>query len=605
MTTGNRGMSRAAREAGKSIMRGYGVMTSSLRTGPDFIIIGAKRGGTTSLYNYLLDHPSVRPLFPRRQRVKGPHFFDSEFARGPRWYRSHFPLAVGRSGGGRRPEGETVCGEASPYYLFHPLAAQRLAAMYPDVRLIVMLRDPVERAYSHYKERVRGDGETLGFAAALAAEESRLAGEAERIVAEPGYLSVAHEDHSYVAQGRYLDMLPRWFALFPPEQFHIVLSEDFYANPDEVVNGAWAFLGLPPAPPRNRKRYNYHQAADLEPATRQRLRQQFAEHNQNLAELLGRNLPWQPPGQGAPAAEVTQWPSVTAVVATRDRPELLKRAITSIVGQAYPGELECVVVFDQSQPAEVPVVVPQGRQLRVLTNIRTPGLAGARNTGITASTADLVAFCDDDDEWDTGKLRLQVERLIAGSHDFVASGVRIHHDDRVITRIPPASVALSQLVRSRVSALHPSTFVIRLSAIQDIGLVDEKIPASYGEDYDLLLRMARTAPVVSVEQPLVSVYWHRQSYFAERWESISAALWYLISKHPELESDPQGYARIEGQIAFAQAALGRRPEAWRASWRALRGNPRERRAYLALAVASGVLPAGLVVRLANSRGRGI
>ena len=164
---------------------------------------------------------------------------------------------------------------------------------------------------------------------------------------------------------------------------------------------------------------------------------------------------------------------------------------------------------------------------------------------------------------------------------------------------------LADLVRSRVSALHPSTFVLRREALLAIGMVDEEIPGSYGEDYDLLLRAAQRAPVVAVQQPLVSVYWGQQSFFAERWESIAEALGYLLDKHPMLTRDARGRARIEGQIAFAQAAQARRSAAWRTATRTLRGNPLERRAYLALAIAAGILPASSVVRMANRRGRGI
>jgi hypothetical protein len=283
---------RAAREAVKSGLRRYGEITAALRRGPDFLVIGAKRGGTTSLYNYLLEHPSVQPLFPGRQHIKGVHYFDSEFARGLRWYRSHFPLEVGGHHVARPTVSPAVAGEASPYYLFHPLAAERLARHFPNVRLIVLLRDPVERAYSHYKERTHHAGETLGFEDALDAEDGRLRGEAERIAAEPGYRSVEHEDHSYVAQGRYLDMLPRWLKLFPREQFHIVASEDFYADPERYVNGVWSFLGLPPHKLVSRKRHNYLPAPDIRLETRKRLQEALEEHNRELEDFLGRTLPW-------------------------------------------------------------------------------------------------------------------------------------------------------------------------------------------------------------------------------------------------------------------------------------------------------------------------
>jgi glycosyltransferase involved in cell wall biosynthesis len=299
------------------------------------------------------------------------------------------------------------------------------------------------------------------------------------------------------------------------------------------------------------------------------------------------------------------WPSVSVIVATRDRPELLRRALTSIIGQRYEGSLECVVVFDQSELNQLQLEMPANRRLRVLANNRTPGLAGARNTGIAATNGPVVALCDDDDTWLPDKLALQVGLLIRSGADFVACGVRIRHGDRAVDRIPPPEVGLVQLVRERVTALHPSTFVIRRTALDEIGLIDERIPGCYGEDYDLLLRAVRLGPVLAVQQPLAEVFWHEQSFFAERWQTIADALPYMLAKHPELRADRIGRARIEGQIAFAEAALSRRADAFRSSWQALRGNAGERRAYLALAVAAGLIPATSIVRAANRRGRGI
>ncbi|MBV9092844.1 MAG: glycosyltransferase [Streptosporangiaceae bacterium] len=305
------------------------------------------------------------------------------------------------------------------------------------------------------------------------------------------------------------------------------------------------------------------------------------------------------------SAPTGAWPDVSVIVATRGRPQLLSRAVASILGQSYPGPLECVLVFDQNEPSDVPVEARAGRRLQVLTNTRAPGLAGARNTGIAATDGPLIAFCDDDDAWQPSKLALQVDLLERSAAGFIACGVRIHHGGHTADRLPPAEVSFGELVRDRVTALHPSTFLIRRSALTAIGLVDEEIPGSYGEDYDLLLRAARNGRILSVRQPLVDVFWHEQSYFAERWQTITDALRFLLGKHPELSADPVGRARIDGQIAFAEAALARRLAACRSSLNALRGNPRERRAYLALAVAAGVIPAKSVIRAANRRGHGI
>jgi hypothetical protein len=274
----------------KRSLRLYGELTAGLRGLPDFLIIGAKRGGTTSLYNYLLEHPAVLPLLPARQHIKGAHFLDSNFHRGTRWYRSHFPTGPYRRL--RERGGPVAVGEASPYYLFHPLAAERAASLMPDARLIVLLRDPVERAYSHWKERVRHGAEPLGFEEALEREPERLAGEAERILREPGYSSFAHEHHSYIAQGRYLDMLPAWLERFGHERMLIMPSEGFYTDPQAAVDRVTAFLGLPGRRLRSRVKHNYHPATDMRPETRRHLGELFAQHNRDLARLLGLRLDW-------------------------------------------------------------------------------------------------------------------------------------------------------------------------------------------------------------------------------------------------------------------------------------------------------------------------
>ena len=285
-------VNRAVRRTAKQALRRYAEATAGLRPGPGFVIIGAKRGGTTSLHRYVREHPSIRPLFPGIRHIKGVHYYDSNYVHGLRWYRSHFPLQAGGHHIARPDLSPAITGEASPYYLFHPLAAERLARDFPAVRIIVSLRDPIDRAYSHYKEAVHHGRETLSFEDALAAEDERLRGEAERIVGEPGYLSVAHEHLSYLAQSRYLDTLPRWFSLFPREQFHIMVSEEFYADPDRHVNEIWRFLGLAPRKLQSRARHNHQSAPDVRPETRERLQEALADHNRGLEELLGRRLPW-------------------------------------------------------------------------------------------------------------------------------------------------------------------------------------------------------------------------------------------------------------------------------------------------------------------------
>jgi glycosyltransferase involved in cell wall biosynthesis len=301
-------------------------------------------------------------------------------------------------------------------------------------------------------------------------------------------------------------------------------------------------------------------------------------------------------------------PAVSVVVPTRDRPELLRRAVTAILEQTYQGPVECLVVFDQSDPDLPWAELPAGRHLALIRNQRTPGLAGARNSGILAATGELVAFCDDDDEWLPEKLDRQVARLLATPSAAVSTtGILVRYQDRTTTRLAPTElVTHRQLLRSRLTELHPSTVLARRrQLLDDIGLVDEQIPGSYAEDYEWLLRASRHAPVLAVPEPLAVIHWHQSSFFSDRWRTIISALTYLVDKHRELQQEPSGLARIYGQIAFAHAALGERGPARSWARRTLSLNRRERRAYLALAISLGLISAKTVTRLAHVAGKGI
>jgi hypothetical protein len=279
----------------KRALRAYGVGTSPIRPLPDFLVIGAKRGGTTSLFRYLLEHPCVAPLFPSAQQVKGVHFFDVRFDRGTGWYRSHFPSSPYRWWVKATRGCASLAGEASPYYLAHPTAAARARRVVPGARLIVLLRDPVERAYSHYRERVRHADEDLTFEEALDREPERLNGEIDRLVRDPGSYSHAHEHHAYLAQGLYADHLARWLGLFPRSQLLVLFSERLFADPAGAYAEVLRFLGLRPWEPDAYPALNFHPPEeDMQPATRERLARFFAPHNVRLAELVGVVPPWGP-----------------------------------------------------------------------------------------------------------------------------------------------------------------------------------------------------------------------------------------------------------------------------------------------------------------------
>jgi hypothetical protein len=217
-----------------------------------------------------------------------------------------------------------------------------------------------------------------------------------------------------------------------------------------------------------------------------------------------------------------------------------------------------------------------------------------------------VAFCDDDDEWLPEKVKRQVAALRGSSSDTCVTGVVIEYADHAVPRVPvPEDMTLKRLVRHRVMEAHPSTVMVRRAALTgEIGLVDEEIPGSFGEDYDWIIRAARHGGFAVVEDPLVRVRWG-QSMFSRDWPTIIAALDYLVDKHPEFSADRGALARISGQQAFALAALGRRREALRRAAATVRLNPRERRTPLAVAVALRLVSAERLMSLAHSRGRGI
>ncbi len=301
-------------------------------------------------------------------------------------------------------------------------------------------------------------------------------------------------------------------------------------------------------------------------------------------------------------------PSVGVVIPTRDRPELLRRAIAAVVDQDHEGVVRTIVVHDQSQPDQDVASADPRRPVEVVVNTRSAGLSGARNTGILALGTDLVAFCDDDDVWLSGKLTAQVARLRAvPTAEFCASAIEVEFRDTTSTRLAGTdTVTYEQLLRSRMSMLHSSTFLAWRAALVDrIGLVDERTPGSMCEDWDILLRASLRHPIVVVDEPLVRVLWGRTSFFAQRWETKIAAHQWMLEHHPDIAGSKVGAGRVYGQLAFSNAALHQGRETLRWARRSLRANWREPRAVLAVAVASRLVSADRVLDTLHRRGRGI
>ena len=241
-------------------------------------------------------------------------------------------------------------------------------------------------------------------------------------------------------------------------------------------------------------------------------------------------------------------------------------------------------------------------------NNHTPGLPGGRNAGVDLASAPVVAFCDDDDIWLPAKAKLQYDLLTARPEvDVVVSGVRIEIDGETVDRaLDQREVTFADLLDDRLMEVNFCTAMVRRDAfLGRIGPADEHIPGGYAEDYEWVLRASRVQPIAVVSEPLVIVEWHAQSFFASRWQVIADALDYLVDHYPEFRSAPKGLARIRGQRSFALAALGKRRDAWQEIRATLEQSWREPRAYLAGAVATGIVGPDPVVKALNKRGRGI
>jgi hypothetical protein len=276
----------------KTIEKLYRSMTSSLRLLPDFLIIGTQRGGTTALYHYLKTHPCIIPA-----PIPATHFFDKKYSKGLRWYQAHFPMLWEKTYAQRVHKSPLVTGEASSSYLFYPHAPKRVAEVLPHVRLIVLLRNPVDRAYSQYYHALELGHETLSFEEAIEGEEERTAQEREKILNDEYYESPTYTHRSYLTRGIYVDQLQAWMRCFPREQFLILKSEDFYSDPVATFKQVLTFLQLPEIEPSlNKKEFKQYShntySSTMEAALRRQLVEYFQPHNARLYELLGVDFGW-------------------------------------------------------------------------------------------------------------------------------------------------------------------------------------------------------------------------------------------------------------------------------------------------------------------------
>lgn len=267
----------------------YRVLTGSKRMLPDFLIIGAAKCGTTSLYNYLIRHPQVLP-----SSKKEVHYFDYYYHKGLNWYRSHFASFKERDQSIKYKDQRIITGESTPYYFAHPLSPQRAFDLLPNAKLLCMLRNPVDRAISSYHNQVRlGIEKIKTFEEAIDKEAQRIKGEEEHLRIDPSYSSYNFKYYSYLRRSEYADQLENWLKQFPHKQLLVINSEEFYANPQPHFKKAVAFLNLDTWEPESFKIFNSGGGYEkIEDSLRKRLIEHFRPHNEKLFRLLGVRYDW-------------------------------------------------------------------------------------------------------------------------------------------------------------------------------------------------------------------------------------------------------------------------------------------------------------------------
>ncbi len=262
---------------------------SPILSSPDFIIIGVQKGGTTSLYSNLVKHPSIVPSFKKEV-----HFFDLNYKKGVNWYKAHFPTKIYLGLKKFFYRKAVICGEATPYYIRHPYALQRIKKHFPNMKLIVVFRDPVYRTYSHYKHEVAKKREHLSFQEAIKEEEKRIKPELERMEKDPYYYGFNHHRFSYLLSSRYDLQVANLFSLFLKEQVLLLKSEDFFKNPEKVYKIILDFLDVPEWYPKKFavKNINKSVPKKIDAKIETKLRSYFQPYINRFYELIGQDFKW-------------------------------------------------------------------------------------------------------------------------------------------------------------------------------------------------------------------------------------------------------------------------------------------------------------------------
>jgi len=272
-----------------SLDRAYSNLTGFAHVLPDFYIIGAQKCGTSALYDYLVQHPSIHPC-----TTKEPRFFDKYYDRGINWYKSCFPFKIKKNVEKIFFHRKFLTGEATERYLEHPHVAKRLKHLTPNAKIIIILRNPIDRAYSHYNMRFNSKKEELSFEEAIEKESIRTKNEYELMLNDENYYSFDYFHHSYLDRSIYVDKIKHWMKIFPKNQFLILQSEPFFKNPDETYQKVLEFLELPKWQLKKYKKIGSGKYSNpkMKSETKSKLLEYFRPHNENLFKLLNSTFDW-------------------------------------------------------------------------------------------------------------------------------------------------------------------------------------------------------------------------------------------------------------------------------------------------------------------------
>jgi ubiquinone/menaquinone biosynthesis C-methylase UbiE len=271
----------------RNLYRQYCKITHNLHTTPTYLIIGAAKCGTSSLHEYLMQHPDVGKVLTKQL-----HFFDQFYDRGIEWYKVCLPFIWQKFFTEKLLKKNYATGEATAHYINHPSAPKRVAEILPNVKIIVMLRNPIDRTYSHYQMELNNNNENLSFEDAISAEPNRIKDELIEFEKNESFSGKNFPHRAYVSGSKYAEQLKKWFKYFPKEQFHFVKAEDFNNNPSQVYNDVLKFLNLRSHELPEYKKFRERKYEKMKPETRKKLAELFKPYNDEFYSLIDMNFGW-------------------------------------------------------------------------------------------------------------------------------------------------------------------------------------------------------------------------------------------------------------------------------------------------------------------------